>query len=251
MGELQTGHMVYGTTGEPVRVSDAFPFQVGRVCFRVTFLDGTSVIVSDGHLWKAKPSRWPKQYNRIWTTRQMYEHKARRWAIPIPGPQQRPQRDLPMDPYLLGYWLGDGSTAGCNITVGDEDLEAFTANMAEIGVTVRPVGTKKGAANRMTFSDKVGFGADMGGKQARALRLLPCYRDKHIPEEYMLASIEQRIALLQGLLDSDGCAASVGIIFVGRERLSFDVFQLLSSLGERPTIAFRADTRSRDGGRGA
>ncbi|MBT2521816.1 hypothetical protein [Arthrobacter sp. ISL-28] len=248
MGELQAGDMIYGTTGKPVTVAEAFSVQAGRDCFRVTFLDGTSVIASDGHLWKAKPSGWPKQYNRVWTTRQMYEHKAKRWAIPIPGPQERPERDLPMDPYLLGYWLGDGSTAGCNITVGDEDLEAFTANMTEIGVTVRPVGTKKGAANRMTFSDKTGFGANMGGEQARALRLLPCYRDKHIPEEYFLASIDQRIALLQGLLDSDGCAAKPGIIFVGRERLSRDVFQLLSSLGERPTIAFRADARSRDGG---
>lgn len=192
--------MIYGTTGKPVTVAEAFSVQVGRDCFRVTFLDGTSVIASDGHLWKAKPSGWPKQYNRVWATRQMYEHKAKRRAIPIPGPQQRPERDLPMDPYLLGYWLGDGSTAGCNITVGDEDLEAFTANMTEIGVTVRPVGTKKGAANRMTFSDKTGFGANMGGEQARALRLLPCYRDKHIPEEYLLASIDPRIALLQGLL---------------------------------------------------
>lgn len=178
----------------------------------------------------------------------MYEHKAKRWAIPIPGPQQRPERHLPMDPYVLGYWLGDGSTAGCNITVGDEDLEAFTPNMTEIGVNVRPVGTKKGAANRMTFSHKTGFGANMGGEQARALRLLPCYRDKHIPEEYFQASIDQRIALPQGLLDSDGCAAKPGIIFVVRERLSRDVFQLLSSLGERPTIDLRADARSRGGG---
>ncbi|WP_248761490.1 hypothetical protein [Pseudarthrobacter sp. SSS035] len=120
--------------------------------------------------------------------------------------------------------------------------------MTDIGVTVRPVGTKKGAANRMTFSDKTGFGANMGGEQARALRQLSCWRDKHIPEEYFLGSIEQCIALLQGLLDSDGCAAKTGIIFVGRERLSRDVFRLLSSLGERPTMAYSADTRSRDGG---
>ncbi|MFC9351704.1 hypothetical protein [Arthrobacter sp. NPDC057013] len=60
--------------------------------------------------------------------------------------------------------------------------------------------------------------------------------------------IDQRIALLQGLLDSDGCAAKQGIIFVGRERLSRDVFQLLFALGERPTIAFSADARSRDTG---
>ncbi|WP_248761491.1 hypothetical protein [Pseudarthrobacter sp. SSS035] len=98
MGELQAGDMIYGTTGRPVTVAEAFSVQVGRDCFRVTFLDGTSVIASDGHLWKAKPSGWPKQYNRVWTSRQMYEHKAKRWATPIQVRRSAPSAICPWIP---------------------------------------------------------------------------------------------------------------------------------------------------------
>jgi hypothetical protein len=248
VGKLQAGDKVYGSTGELVTVTETLSVRTDRDCFRVTFRDGTSVVASDGHLWQARPTGWPASHNRVWTTRQMYAHSAKRWSIPTPGPQQAPDRDLPVDPYLLGYWLGDGSTGACNITVGDEDLEVFTANMNALGVQVHPVGTKKGNCTRMSFSSKVGFGADMGGADARALRKLTCFRNKHIPEEYLWASLSQRTALLQGLLDSDGWASRSGVGFCGRERLVDDVVRLLRSLGERPMKTFAPHTKSKDGG---
>ncbi|ABK02403.1 putative ATP-dependent DNA helicase [Arthrobacter sp. FB24] len=248
VGKLGAGDKIYGTTGEPVTVVEAFPVQTNRDCYRVTFRDGTSLVASDGNLWQARPTGWPASHNRVWTTRQMYDHSAKRWSILTPGPQQGPTRDLPVEPYLLGYWLGDGSTGACNITVGDEDLEVFTANMDAIGVEVHPVGAKKGNCTRMSFSSKVGFGADMGGTDARALRKLACFRNKHIPEEYLEGSISQRTALLQGLLDSDGWASGRGVGFCGRERLVNDVIRLLRSLGEKPMRTFAAHAQSRDGG---
>ncbi|MHA7300869.1 Hint domain-containing protein [Pseudarthrobacter sp. MDT1-22] len=248
IGKLQAGDKIYGTTGEPVTVVEAFPIQTDRNCFRLRFRGGTSVVASAGQLWQARPTNWPASYNRVWTTGQMYEHSAKRWSIPTPGPQQGLARDLPVHPYLLGYWLGDGSTGGCNITVGDEDLEVFRASMVGIGVEVHSVGAKKGNCTRMSFSSKVGFGADMGGTDARALRRLACFRDKHIPEEYLEGSVDQRTALLQGLLDSDGWASRAGVGFCGRERLVNDVIRLLRSLGEQPTRTFAPHAQSRDGG---
>ncbi|MFF1883436.1 hypothetical protein ACFVVC_18430 [Pseudarthrobacter sp. NPDC058196] len=248
MGKLQVGDKIYGTTGEPLTVVEAFPVQTDQNCFRLTFRDGTSVVASEDQMWQARPTGWPAAYNRVWSTRQMYEHTAKRWSIPTPGPQQAPDRDLPVEPYLLGYWLGDGSTGACNITVGDEDFDAFMASMDAIGVEVHPVGAKKGNCTRMSFSSKIGFGADMGGADARALRRLSCFRNKHIPEEYLEGSVTQRTALLQGLLDSDGWASRSGVGFCGRERLVNDAVRLLRSLGEQPMRTFAPHKLSRDGG---
>lgn len=232
MGDLKDGDVIYGSDGQPTTVTKAHEVQYGRRVFEVVFSDGTTIKASDGHLWQVRVAQSDAK-PRIRTTLEMAED-GRRFMTPRPGPREGAWADLPVDPYLLGAWLGDGSTGQPNITVGDEDLEAFEALLDERGIEHHRLARKDRA-------QRVGFKS--------AIRHLPCYRDKHIPETYLAASIDQRLELLRGLMDTDGCMSGSQnqAIFVGRERLARDVVTLLRSLGQVAGIAEVLDVRSRQG----
>lgn len=247
MGDLAAGDVVFGKDGAPTEVTAVKPVQTGRDCYRVALPNGEFAVASDGHLWSTRLARSAAK-PRVRTTREMFED-GRRFMVPRAGAREFPEADLPVDPYVLGYWLGDGSTGSCNIAVGREDLEAVPVEFAKRGVELRKLRSREGQTDRLSFSNREGFGADMGGPTARALRKMPCYRDKHVPDEYKTASVSQRLELLRGLMDSDGCSTGTGqAVFVGTERLSQDAFDLLMSLGFLPFRTFAPDTRSRVGG---
>lgn len=247
MGDIQTGDIIFGSDGAPVEVTKALPVQHGRDCYEVVFSDGTSIVASDGHLWQtsvvgsaAKP--------KIRTTQEMFED-GRKFAVPRSGARKTSDVDLPVDPYLLGVWLGDGSTGDCNIAVGDQDVEELEKQLADRGITTHRMKSAEGKAKRLSFSNQSGFqGANRPGP-AVEMRKLECFQSKHIPREYMQAGLSQREELLRGLMDTDGCASDRGqCIFIGRKRLSEDVVELLRSLGQLPSISFVEDSRSREGG---
>lgn len=245
MGDLVAGDEVYGPDGMPVRVVEAKPVQVGRDCYRVTVGGVDSVVASDGHLWMTRVASSAAK-PRIRSTREMVED-GRRFMVPRSGPRVLPVADLPVDPYVLGYWLGDGSTGDCNITVGLEDEAWVTGEFERRGYPLHRVGNS--GTPRLSFSGRAGFGADMGPDYAQAFRALPCYWDKHIPDVFMESSVEQRLDLLRGLMDSDGCARADGYaVFVGCDRLAEQVFELAASLGFLPHKRYVVDERSRDGG---
>ena len=130
-----------------------------------------------------------------------------------------PNAELPIDPYLFGVWLGDGYSDSGNICCGKEDID-----------TMRVLGDK-------VTREKTAYRIHVDGLTTK-LRQLGVIDNKHIPMQYMLASYEQRKALLRGLMDTDGC------VNVGRGmcefcqkkgRLADDVFVLLRTLGYKPT----------------
>jgi hypothetical protein len=150
-----------------------------------------------------------------------------------------PEADLSVPPYLLGLWLGDGTRAKCEIAVSEGDLDAVQTNLAAVGVQTWPrryaitgkgyVGST-GAVN-LSFTRAAGFQMANRPEVAKALQALPCYTDKHIPGEYLSSSIEQRTALLQGLMDSDGsCTEAGSCTFVNTSpRIVEGVVELLRS----------------------
>ena len=154
-------------------------------------------------------------------------------SVGLCGPLDYPERDLPVMPYTLGAWLGDGHSDSARITSADaEILDAIRAE----GYTV----TKQSARLLYGISQVTEGSAwqqSRAGVSAR-LRKLGLLGNKHIPESYLRASIEQRRAILAGLLDTDGyCGRSGAVVFTAtNERLARDTLDLVHGLGYKATL---------------
>ncbi|TDE32446.1 replicative DNA helicase [Actinomadura sp. 6K520] len=141
-------------------------------------------------------------------------------AVEVAAPFQFPTAELPVDPYVLGTWLGDGCATNCSITCFDEEI------LEQIEAAGQPVRRHRTPGS---------FGLPGLVTKIKALGL---WRNKHIPAEYLRASEEQRRALLAGMLDTDGYVSEIGqvqLAFAYR-RLAEDAHELILSLGYRATM---------------
>ncbi len=156
-------------------------------------------------------------------------------AIPVAGPWDLPERDdLPIDPYVLGVWLGDGRAQSAGLTSADPEVIAC---VREAGFPVSAMPSER-------------FGWWVKGLH-QLLRSSGLLRHKHIPAVYFSGSHPQRLALLQGLMDTDGCCNRDGQADFTNTNpdLATGVFRLAVSLGLKPTITEgRAKLRGKDCG---
>ncbi|TDD34488.1 replicative DNA helicase [Actinomadura sp. KC06] len=141
-------------------------------------------------------------------------------AVEVAAPFQLPKADLPIYPYVLGAWLGDGHSWSGTITCFDEEI------LEQIEAAGQPV-TRRGTPGR--------FG--LPGFHAKITEL-GLWRNKHIPGQYLRASEEQRRALLAGMLDTDGYVSEIGQVQLGfvNKRLAEGAHELILSLGYRATM---------------
>lgn len=249
MGEVSAGDQLLGSDGEPTAVLKAGDILVDRPCFRVTFEDQTSIVASGGHLWQTRIASSAAK-PRIRTTSEMAAD-GRRFRIPAPPVHDCPPALQEIDPYVLGLWLGDGDSRNATISVGDEDLEETERLIVDSGYTATRCRTRDDKANLLYVSlpgsRKNRFSPVRGLKVRLASAGL--IQNKHVPPEYLRGSTEQRTALLQGLMDSDGHATKHGpCSFVGNDQISSDCLALLRSLGQSARRTWVPDTRSREGG---
>jgi deoxycytidine triphosphate deaminase len=258
MGELAPGDLVFDEDGFPTVVLAATPPMRGRPCRQVVFSDGTAVVTDFDHQWRTvskNDRRYERQVDRVVTTgevgRTLRVRNELNHHVPLAGAVWYPARDLPIDPYVLGVWLGDGTTTEAEITCADEEIlvEVAAAGYAVAARRARPlvyrVGgtghTRSPSTGRYTRNDSLSSKLSDLGLLGR----------KHIPEDYLRASIEQREALLHGLMDTDGYVDRFGRcdITTVREALAEEYFELVASLGLRPKLARkRAYLNGRDCG---
>lgn len=151
-----------------------------------------------------------------------------RWRIPIVDPVRLPERDLPVDPYALGAFIANGH-AGTSATITTPDPHVHKRLLAAGAVQVRDTTP---VCPRFTMRGLIGPIRDLG------LDVLS--GQKFIPEPFALASIDQRIDLLHGLMDGDGTGSSPGRSCVRASttsrRLAGDLASLVNSLGGTGTI---------------
>lgn len=210
MGDVTVGSYVLGADGKATQVTGVYPKGVRKV-YRVTFNDGVSTLACGNHLWNTQ-TRSEKKHSKGFTTKTTEEIIAsgvrvahqRNHEVPVlSGPAEfRSTAYLPLDPYLLGVLLGDGNMhelcSATFTTVDDELVELVRAAL--------PEGTRLSQRADITFA-LVSDASESRVKGAlRGLGLTgrtSC--DKFIPASYLNARPEHRLALLQGLMDTDGC----------------------------------------------
>ena len=200
MGELEVGDTIFGADGKPTTVTYVTETQTGVPCYKLTFSDGTMQVAGGPHRWGVYTT---DNTYKVKTTEEILSEGVTRgegvalYSVPICQPLELPDADLPIDPYTLGMWLGDGHSYSANISVGYDDAEQFESLFD----------TTFKKEYKTCLSYRV---ATLTHAQLRKNNLL---KNKHIPPEYLRASVAQRTALLQGLMDSDGSVTGVGCEF--------------------------------------
>lgn len=198
MGEVEVGDQVFGANGSPVTV--VAKSEVKQLpCFRVKFDDGTDIVCDEEHLWETTTGQGKgkttsvKGIKEIASRLQPRPGAQRDQRIRMPDPVQLPEADLPIDPYLLGVWLGDGAAQSGKYTKPEE---------YKIQDVLRERGHDVYRATCPSLEDKCPLW--MVRNLTRSLRLLGVQNNKHIPQAYLRGSVQQRMDLVRGLMDSDG-----------------------------------------------
>ncbi|MBT2400962.1 PhoH family protein [Streptomyces sp. ISL-100] len=260
IGDLQVGDLVIGSNGEPTPVLGVYP-QGEKDIYRVSAQDGSWTLCCGEHLWTvrtASDKRRDKPW-RVLETKDMIGNlraaHARRYELPmLTAPVAFPEREVPIDPYALGLLLGDGCISRKNtpsFTTADPELIS-ALDTALPGIKVRSRGGYDYLINRVsTPSDVKGSVLTHPLKQAlRVLDLLGSKSySKFVPDDYLFNTAEVRLAVLQGLLDSDGgpiaqndrtCRIQYSTVSIV---LRDDVIALVQSLGG---VAYTRRRRAED-----
>lgn len=222
-GLLQPGDYVFGQDGLPKRVlanSGIYKWNVDKINFQC----GRSILAAKEHVWKLQVEYDDHKGRREWIgeTQHIFNKRHRRSpAINIAPALQTAEKVLPIDPYILGCWLGDGSRNLGSLTVGKEDIEHFKQYGKHQEV-------KPGVYSLLINGLRV------------KLRQNGLIKNKHIPIDYLLSSVDQRMELLRGLMDTDGCCDNRGCCEFTQMggRLADDVYLLLRSLGFKANVHY-------------
>lgn len=256
MGDLRVGDWVSTPDGAAGRVDGVFP-QGHRPVYQLTFADGRTCDASPDHLWEVHHKHWNGKYHagqprvgqarpRVMSTQELMDLMARNrgvFSLRLPAPVEKPAADLPLDPYLLGLLLGDGNLVSNTLrfSTADDEILASVAALLPAGQILERY------ASHRTYD--YGFRQPPGGPRGRLpdgsyarmplrralddLQLFGCRsHEKFIPERYLEASVAQRVALLQGLMDSDGTVSGNSLSFASASlQLARGVQELVWSLG--------------------
>lgn len=250
IGQLATGDEVFGPDGKPTNVLGVFP-QGELDLYRLTFKDGATVICDGTHIWHVHDQNANRfrelTLNQILDMGLEYKHNQGKWfrfSVPVSQPLMLDEVQLPVDPYLLGYLLGDGTLGGGrSVSIHSAEAESPWRECLPEGIVVTTYclpskdrcgsyGLKGRGTGRHSSNPIVDGLKELGLLGVRS-------ESKFVPEAYLWASIEQRLALLSGLLDSDGSVKeNGGFEFSNCSRQLVDaVVHLAQSLGGVATIS--------------
>lgn len=224
MGQLKVGDLVLGRDGKFCSVTNKSSIHK-RKSFLITFDDSSSIIADDEHQWQVMSA--DKRYvgEKVLSTLEL-NPKDKYCCIKNTSPLELPVKDLPIEPYLFGVWLGDGSSYSGTVTGMDEEI--FT-EIEKLGYTISP--------NHNRYNDKTPTKCIYGLRTK--LREHNLFGKGKIPIDYLRGSIEQRLDLLKGLLDTDGTynkKRKQAVFYNTNKKLVDTVYELAVSLGERPYI---------------
>ena len=249
MGSIKPGDEVFAPDGSVTTVDWVSEVELKPDAYKLTLDDGTEILADGGHEWISYTKAVRKSMGRAknpslpitLTTREMaetqiyggdgwYKPNGRRreanHALKVPKAIECSSKELPIDPYVFGVWLGDGSSTSGMVTSRDDELWE----------RVQGLGYSLGKPQKRENSQAV---------TCTILGIFPILRElgvlgnKRIPMEYQRASREQRMELLKGLMDTDGYAyPGKGMVdfYSSNLELIQDVRELISGLGMKSRL---------------
>lgn len=249
---ISEGDQVFDELGNPCNVIATSPIFENRPCYEITFSNGSKIVVDENHEWfvdnllSRNSSNRQKRRDSLLKGRRTgtkadlkkgYDQRSKclkpfiidtksisknvsnkgmlEYSINLAHPLNLPKKELLIDPYVLGAWLGDGHSDGGGFTSENDIIPNI--------IKSKGYDINKGAG-KYHYSIL---------KFKTILRELNLLQNKHIPEDYLLSSFEDRLELLRGLMDTDGYTDKLGRceFTTVLPELAKDTYQLLSSLG--------------------
>lgn len=235
MGEIKVGDEVFDENGSICHVVAKSKINYDEQAYRITFKDGEVIDAGENHQWAGEYTRG-KRRQCIMTTRELFEMpkdgNSYRFRIAVADYIQTKEKDLPISPYLMGYWLGNGNAIKPEITISNQDVyDVLDMIWPDHRLQKRYPNIGDSEIQRVPDLKQV---------------LVDSYHDKVIPQEYMRSALWQRVELLQGLMDSDGAISDRKgqAIYTSTEKaLAESVSELLWSLGIKNAITTAASTQ--------
>lgn len=254
IGECKVGDKIFGPDGKLTNIIGVHP--QGKVpIYKMTLLDGREIFCGLEHNWlvyeraKTKKNKVSKTYSRkvVKTTKELMEsgifryrkhngysdgktHNVKEYKYWIPNnkPVEYSQNTFDIPPYLLGLWLGDGTNSKPQITTVDPEILEYINNYCQDNDLL-----VKNYDGKISYSIVKNKAINKNNTFLQSLQLNNLLNNKHIPKNYLYSSIEDRLELLRGLMDTDGSCSKNGVITFSTTtpQLAEDFYFLCRSLG--------------------
>jgi superfamily II DNA or RNA helicase len=259
IGKIKVGDMVFSHDGNSYPVTGVYPQGI-QESYKVTFNDGFSCECNLEHLWLVRDQNRRRKSSVQWTVKKLKElinnglenktNKKRqesgrkpslKWEIPITKPVQFSNKNYFIHPYILGVLLGDGSVcngvAGISIHDSQIQIREIVSSLLASDFKLTKRQSYEKCCPQYYIVKKIKSGKNEILREIRRLELNVKGLFKFIPIEYKYGSIEQRINLLKGLMDTDGsCRKNRTNYHTCSKRLANDVVELVQSLGGQAFI---------------
>ena len=262
MGDIKIGDKIIGSDGNQQYVIGVYP-QGFRTIYKVEFTDNTFVNCDEEHLWSVntlnmrtaktrvdgKSVYKPNYGYKVVKTSDMMNFIKKRgrynYRLPVVSPINFNEKDVLINPYLLGLLLGDGSICDSGVRISTKDDELFD-NISHLNEhssyneyfrvetkSIKSINLKVGIKQRLN---------EYGLLNKKS-------NNKFIPKDYLYNSAENRVSLLQGLMDTDGYVNKNGTVqfTTVSEQLCDNVRELVLSLGGTAKINTKVPTYTYDG----
>lgn len=268
MGNVVVGDRIFDEKGRVCHVVEATEVMLDHKCYEVEFDDGTSIVADADHLWlvhdlayrravalrrlnrkkglkgrKNLPAQCvPRHFPRLITTEEMSRAvdvkftsglSAKNYAVPSTEPLDLRTASLPVPPYVLGVWLGDGIAQSASVVTADVEI---LEHLEEEGYSVSEVRSQR-RSGCSTY--RIGMGP-VEKKLHTELREAGLLLNKHVPAAYLRGSARQRHDLVAGLMDTDGtvCKGKNECEFANTNKQIVDSFyELVVSLGWKARVS--------------
>lgn len=246
-GDLQLGDKIIGSDGKTQYVVGVYPQGIKPI-YKVEFTDGTFVNCGLEHLWSVNTLNMrtaktrdkngkgvyrPNLKYTVLSTSEMMKNIKKRgrynYRLPIVDPVQFESRKVSIDPYLLGVLLGDGCMVCNPVSISTKDDEIFD-NVKHLN-EYRSISEYQ--RNNIQTIKSIKLKSDIKKKLKEYNLLDKISNTKFVPSDYIYNSIDIRLSLLQGLMDTDGFISKKGAaqISTASEQLSKDIREIVLSLG--------------------
>ena len=230
---IKVGDKVLSPSGKEVKVVSKTETMYNRDCYKISFDAGEEIVADFEHKWEIDCSYWTSG-KKVLTTKEIFEiyqkRKANKRGNGVQGslyieksqPINFSKKELEIDPYLLGLWLGDGHSTRSAITAHKKDYEYYK--------------TKIDVEHEREINNCIIFKVRNLQQKLRDKNLL---KNKHIPQIYLRSSYNDRLELLRGLMDSDGSTKKNSRSFEFYQKkynLIEQVVELLGTMGIKSRV---------------